>query len=87
VPFELTRAKAQDCEPKEEEKLHPEQSKFSKIPIQVESSLSELSGTSESQQSLFSLLLEIESRLRKEFRNDEVERRLKPPNSRSRYCE
>jgi hypothetical protein len=46
--FELTRAKAQDCEPKEEEKLHPEQSKFSKIPIQGESSLSKLSGTSES---------------------------------------
>ena len=41
----------------------------------------------ESGQSLFSLLLEIESRLRKEFRNDLVERRLKPRNNLSRYYE
>ena len=44
-------------------------------------------GTPKRDQSLFSLLLEIESRLRKEVRSDQVERRLKPANNRSRYCE
>jgi hypothetical protein len=34
-----------------------------------------LSGTPKRDQSLFSLLLEIESRLRKEGRNDQIERR------------
>ena len=46
-----------------------------------------LSSTRKREQSLFRLLLEIESRLRKEFRSDQIERRLKPPNNRSRYCE
>jgi hypothetical protein len=69
-----------------QEGMHRKQSTFSKFQIQ-ENTLSKLSGTSESHQSLFSLLLEIESRLRKEFRNDQVERRLAPPHSRSRYRE
>jgi hypothetical protein len=64
----------------------PERSNYSKFQIQ-ENTLSNLSGTRKSHQSLFSLLLEIESRLRKEFRNDQVERQLKPPKNRSRYCE
>jgi hypothetical protein len=55
-----------------------------------------LSGTSKRDQSLFSLLLEIESRLRKEGRNDQIEqlRRSKEKDRQrskiinvSRYCE
>jgi len=65
--------------------LNQEQSNFPKFQFR-ENALSK-SGTSENHQSLFSVLLEIESRLRKEFRNDEVERRRKPPHSSSRYCE
>jgi len=56
----------------------------------------ELSGTRKRDQSLFSLLLEIESRLRKEDRNDRIEqgkrskekdRRRLTVNNLSRYCE
>jgi hypothetical protein len=51
-----------------------------------------LSGTRQRDQSLFSLLLEIESRLRKEGRNDQIEQRKRSrQRSRltnlSRYCE
>jgi hypothetical protein len=55
-----------------------------------------LSVTQKRDQSLFSLLLEIESRLRKEGRNDKIERRKRPKerdrqrlrlNNLSRYCE
>jgi hypothetical protein len=57
-----------------------------------------LSGTPKRDQSLFSLLLEIEDRLRKEGRNDQIERRKhkqskekdRQPsrvNNLSRYCE
>ena len=55
-----------------------------------------LSGTRKRDQSLFSLLLEIESRLRKEGRNDQIERRKRSKekdlrrfsvNNLSRYCE
>jgi hypothetical protein len=62
-----------------------DQSNCRKSQIQ-ENTLSKLSGRRRSNQSLFSLLLEIESQLRKEFRNDQVEQRLKLPN-RSRYFE
>jgi hypothetical protein len=56
----------------------------------------ELSGTQKRDQSLFSLLLEIESRLRKEGRDDEIEQRKRSKekdrqrsraNNLSRYCE
>ena len=52
----------------------------------------ELSGTRQRDQSLFSLLLEIESRLRKESRNDQIEQRKQSPQrsrltNLSRYCE
>jgi hypothetical protein len=56
----------------------------------------ELSGTLKRDQSLFSLLLEIESRLRTEGRDDEIEqrkrskekdRRRSRANNLSRYCE
>jgi len=56
----------------------------------------ELSGTRKRDQSLFSLLLEIESRLRTEGRDDEVEQRKRSKekdrqrsraNNLSRYCE
>jgi len=55
-----------------------------------------LSGTRKKDQSLFSLLLEIESRLRKEGRNDQIEQRKRSKekdrrhssvNNLSRYCE
>jgi hypothetical protein len=55
-----------------------------------------LSGTPKRDQSLFSLLLEIESRLRKESRNDQIEQRKRSKekdrqrssvNNLSRYCE
>jgi hypothetical protein len=55
-----------------------------------------LSGTSKRDQSLFSLLLEIENRLRKEGRNDQNEQRMRSKekdrqpsrvNNLSRYCE
>ena len=65
--------------------MHQKRSSCSKFQIQ-ENTLSKLSGTRKSNQSLFSLLLEIESRLRKEFRNDQVEQRFKLPN-RCRYFE
>jgi hypothetical protein len=66
--------------------MQQERSNCPKSQIQ-ENTLPNLSGGWKSDQSLFSLLLEIESRLRKEFRNDQVERRLKPAKNRSRYCE
>ena len=56
----------------------------------------ELSGTPKRDQSLFSLLLEIESRLRTEARNNQIERRKRSKekdrerqsvNNLSRYCE
>ena len=56
----------------------------------------ELSGTPKRDQSLFSLLLEIESRLRREGRNDQIEPRKRSKekdrerqsvNNLSRYCE
>ena len=56
----------------------------------------ELSGTRKRDQSLFSLLLEIESRLRTEGRDDEIEQRKRSKekdrqrsraNNLSRYCE
>jgi hypothetical protein len=55
-----------------------------------------LSGTRQRDQSLFSLLLEIESRLRKEGRNDQIEQRKRSKekdrwrstvSNLSRYCE
>jgi hypothetical protein len=51
-----------------------------------------LSGTPKRDQSLFSLLLEIESRLRKEDRNDQIEHRKRSTwrlsfNNLSSYCE
>jgi len=55
-----------------------------------------LTGTPKRDQSLFSLLLEIEDRLRKEGRNDQIERRKQSKekdsqhssvNNLSRYCE
>jgi hypothetical protein len=55
-----------------------------------------LTGTRKRDQSLFSLLLEIESRLREEGRNDQIERRKRSKekdrqpsrvNNLSRYCE
>ena len=55
-----------------------------------------LSGTRKRDQSLFSLLLEIESRLRREGRNDQIEQRKRSKekdrqrsrgNNLSRYCE
>jgi hypothetical protein len=47
-----------------------------------------LSGTRQRDRSLFSLLLEIESRLRKEGRNDQIEQRKRSrPTNLSRYCE
>ena len=48
-----------------------------------------LSGTPKKDQSLFSLLLEIENRLRTEGRNDQIEkdRRRSSVNKLSRYCE
>jgi len=55
-----------------------------------------LTGARERDQSLFGLLLEIESRLRKEARNDQIERRKRSKekdrwrssvNNLSRYCE
>jgi len=52
-----------------------------------EYTFSKLSVTWKGDQSLFRLLLEIESRLRKEFRSDQAERRLKPPGCLSRYRE
>jgi len=45
-----------------------------------------LSGTPKRDQSLFSLLLEIEGRLRAEGRNDRIEQRSRANNF-SRYCE
>ena len=51
-----------------------------------------LTGTRKRDQSLFSLLLEIESRLRREGRNDQIEQRKRSrqrsrPTNLSRYCE
>jgi hypothetical protein len=63
--------------------MQHERSNFSKVQIR-EKTLSEgsvlcwsekLSGTRQRDQSLFSLLLEIESRLRKEARDDQIEQR------------
>jgi hypothetical protein len=65
--------------------MHQERSNRPKYQI-PENALSKLSGTRKSGQSLFSLLLEIESRLRKEFRNDQFEQRSTLPN-RYRYFE
>jgi hypothetical protein len=65
--------------------MHQKRSNSPKSQIQ-ENTLSKLSGTRKSNQSLFSLLLEIESRLRKESRNDQIEQRSKLSNSR-RYFE
>jgi hypothetical protein len=65
--------------------MYQDRSNCRKSQIQ-ENTLSQLSGRRKSDQSLFSLLLEIESQLRKEFRSDQVEQRLKLRN-RSRYCE
>ena len=84
--------------------MHRGQSDYSKFQI-LEETLSgsadlcwseKLSGTPKKDQSLFSLLLEIESRLRKERRNDQVEqgkrskekvRRRSSVNNLTRYCE
>jgi ABC-type transporter Mla MlaB component len=47
-----------------------------------------LSGVQKRDQSLFSLLLEIENRLRTEARNDQIEQRQRSrANNLSRYCE
>lgn len=63
---------------------------------EVVSGAGKLSGTRKRDQTLFSLLLEMESRLRKEGRNDEIEQRKRSRgkdrqhlrlNNRSRYCE
>jgi hypothetical protein len=80
--------------------MHREQSDYPKFQIH-EKTLSggtvlfwseKLSGARERDQSLFSLLLEIESRLRKGGRNDQIQqRKLSRQRSRltnlSRYCE
>ena len=63
---------------------------------EIVSGAGKLSGTRKRDQSLFSLLLEIESRLRRERRNDQIERRKRCKekgrqrsrgNNLSRYCE
>ena len=82
--------------------MHQERSSYRKFPIH-EKTLStsdvvcwKLSGTRKRDQSLFSLLLEIESRLRTEARNDQIEqlkrskekdRQRSSVNKLSRYCE
>jgi hypothetical protein len=80
--------------------MHREQSDYPKFQIR-EKTLSgnavlcwseKLSGTSQRNQSLFSLLLEIESRLRNGCRNDRIEQRKRSrersrPTNLSRYCE
>ena len=84
--------------------MHQERSNYPKFQIHEKSlSTSEvvcrpgkLSGTRKRDQSLFSLLLEIESRLRTEDRNDQIEqfkrskekdRQRSRVNNPSRYCE
>jgi hypothetical protein len=84
--------------------MHQGRSKYPKIQMD-EKTLSttemvcgpwKLSGARKKDQSLFSLLLEIESRLRKEGRNDQIEQRKRSKeknrrpssvNNLSRYCE
>jgi hypothetical protein len=76
--------------------MHQGPSNYPKFPIHEEAPSAnevvcgpwELTGTRKRDQSLFSLLLEIESRLRKEGRNDQIEQRQRPRvNHLSRYCE
>jgi hypothetical protein len=84
--------------------MHQGQSNYPKFQIhektlsttEVVSGVGKLSGTRKRDQSLFSLLLEIESRLRREGRNDQIEQRKRSKekdrqrsigNNLSRYCE
>jgi hypothetical protein len=84
--------------------MQHERSNFPKLQIhektlsttEIVCGFGELSGTRKRDQSLFSLLLEIESRLRKEGRDDEIEQRKRSKekdrqrsraNTLSRYCE
>jgi len=84
--------------------MHQGQSDYPKFQIhekalsttEMLSGSGKLSSTRKRDQSLFSLLLEIESRLRKEGRNDQIEqrnrskekdRRCLSVNNLSRYCE
>jgi hypothetical protein len=84
--------------------MQHERSNFPKLQIhektfsttEIVRGFGELSGTRKRDQSLFSLLLEIESRLRTEGRDDEVEQRKRSKekdrqrsraNNLSRYCE
>ena len=84
--------------------MHHERSNFPKLQIhektlsatEIVCGFGELSGTRKRDQSLFSLLLEIESRLRIEGRDDEIEQRKRSKekdrqrsraNNLSRYCE
>jgi hypothetical protein len=84
--------------------MHQGRTDFPKIQIhektlsttEIVRGFGELSGTRKRDQSLFSLLLEIESRLRTEGRDDEVEQRKRSKekdrqrsraNNLSRYCE
>ena len=84
--------------------MQNERSNFPKLQIhektlsttEIVCGFGELSGTRKRDQSLFSLLLEIESRLRTEGRDDEIQqrkrskekdRRRSRANNPSRYCE
>ena len=93
--YELTSPSAGRKIARPRESMHQEQSDFPKFQIRG-NALSKLRGRSESHQSLFSLLLEIESRLRTEGRDDEIEQRKRSKekdrersrvNNLSRYCE
>ena len=80
--------------------MHRERSSYPKIPIHPASEVAcRLGGTPKENKSLFSLLLEIESQMRAETRNEKIDQRFKRCQKRehqyqysrvgnlSRYCE
>ena len=64
-----------------------ERSRYPKIPIHPTSDVASwFGGTQEEDKSLFSLLLEIESRLRAETRNEKIDQLFKRSKERDRQC-
>jgi hypothetical protein len=67
--------------------MHRARSSYPKIPIHPTSDVAcWFSGTQNENKSLFSLLLEIESRLRPETRNEKIDQLLKRSKVRDREC-
>ena len=63
-----------------------EQSSYPKIPIPPTSDVACWFGATQKEKSLFSLLLEIESRLRAETRNEKIDQLFKRSKERDRQC-